>query len=42
MLHYDAKTKKIEVLRKSNVDNKHVKKAHGQMLSEIARELKSY
>ena len=42
LLHYDAKTQKVEVLKKSKVDNKHLKKPHGQMLGEIAKELKTY
>jgi len=42
LLHYNAKEQKVEVLRKSKVDNKHIKKPHGQMLGEIAKELKTY
>lgn len=42
LLKYSATTKHIEVVHKSNVDNKRAKKSHGQMLSEIAKELRSY
>ena len=41
--HYDAATQKVSVLRMSYVDNKNSKKkSHGQILSEIAKELRSY
>ena len=41
--HYDAATHNVSVLRMSYVDNKNSKKkSHGQILSEIAKELRSY
>lgn len=40
VLSFDGNTRKVEVLEMSNVDNKTSKKPHGQMLSEIARELR--
>ena len=43
LLHYQAKGKKVSVVRMSVVDNKgDTKKGHGQMLSEIAHEQHSY
>ena len=41
-LEFDKETKKVKLLRKSNVDNHGARKAHGQMLAEIAQEIKSY
>ena len=41
-LKYKAGSRQVEVIKKSNVDNKHVKKPHGQMLSEIAKEIQAY
>lgn len=41
-LYYRAKNRSVEVVRMSNVNNKTTKKPHGQMLGEIACELKSY
>lgn len=42
LLHYSAKDRKATVVRMSNVDNKNERKPHGQMLAEIAHEIRSY
>lgn len=42
LLHYDGLTRRVSVVKVSNVDNKFQKKKHGQMLSEIAREQRGY
>lgn len=41
-LHYDGTLRKASVVRMSYVDNKNKKKPHGQILSEIAKELRGY
>ena len=41
-LHYDAASRKVSVVRQSHVNNKFAKKPHGQMLSEIAHEFRTY
>lgn len=42
LLHYDNTQRCVSVTKISNVDNKHQKKTHGQILSEIAKELRGY
>lgn len=46
LLHYSAEDQSVSVLRMSDVDNKGLtgkhKKSHGQILGEIAHELRSY
>ena len=41
-IHYSAKERKAAVVRMSYVDNHYSKKPHGQMLSEIAHEFRTY
>lgn len=42
LLEFDKESGKVSVLRKSIVDNKTERKSHGQLLAEIAKEIKTY
>ena len=42
LLAYDDTKRTVTLIRKSHVNNKAAKKTHGQILSEIAKELRSY